>query len=302
MNKTWTLTEEQYLRDNYQILTHRQMAFSLGKIEGAVKAKCKALCLRLTPEVKLKRLQAAQRIAQQKMLLTPEEDAIIREKYLQIPIKTLAKEIGRSSTGVKGSLKRQGLKIPKALADERKQASHYKIGAVSFNTGKRQSEYMSAEAIERTKATQFQKGFVPHNTKQNGQITKRADGYWYKRLSLGQWKPLHHLLWCEQHGEIPAKMCLTMKDGNKENITLDNLELITKKENIERNRNEKMFDNARNLADTYVAGVLKRKTNLTNTELKEAGLIDFKRQQLLINRELKKIAQNESESKKASNG
>nr|WP_288356107.1 HNH endonuclease signature motif containing protein [uncultured Pseudomonas sp.] len=49
------------------------------------------------------------------------------------------------------------------------------------------------------------------------------------------WKGVHILLWEEAHGPVPSGHCLAFRDGNKRNITLENLELITRAERMRRN-------------------------------------------------------------------
>jgi hypothetical protein len=49
----------------------------------------------------------------------------------------------------------------------------FKKGHATFNKGKKQTEYMSDEAIERCKATQFKHGSTPWNTKEDGLVSWR---------------------------------------------------------------------------------------------------------------------------------
>ena len=86
---------------------------------------------------------------------TAQEDEIIAAAYLSIPIKQLAKNLGRSFAGVMGRLKAMGLEIPKELREERKAIGMYRKGQLPPNKGRKQVEYMSAEAIERTAKTRF---------------------------------------------------------------------------------------------------------------------------------------------------
>ncbi|MNN30638.1 hypothetical protein D3C81_1442920 [compost metagenome] len=43
------------------------------------------------------------------------------------------------------------------------------------------------------------------------------------------------MLWEQHHGQVPAGLILVFRDRNKQNIQLDNLELITRAENCRRN-------------------------------------------------------------------
>lgn len=89
--------------------------------------------------------------------------------------------------------------------------------------------------------TEFQKGHTPKNWVPVGAERKRSDGYIYVKVSdkkgvkyphLINWKPKHILLWEKEYGPIPEDKLLLFLDGNKENVTLDNLALITKAQRL----------------------------------------------------------------------
>jgi hypothetical protein len=176
----------------------------------------------------------------------PELDATIKEHYLTTPIKTIAKMIGRSYTGVMSALKRMELEIPAEIIEQRKQSGRIKKGSISFNKGKKQTEYMSTEAIARCSATRFKKGNKPHNTyEKDGIITYRIDNsgrpYLYIRTSVGKWELYHKHLWEKENGKVPPNHCLWFIDGNSTNVSLENLECITRKENYMRNSETRFY-------------------------------------------------------------
>ena len=179
-----------------------------------------------------------------KTTFTPAEDQVIRDNYLTMPVKTLAAKIGRSFTGIMGRLKAMGLEIPEQIRVERKAIGMIKTGHVSFNKGKKQTEYMSKAAIKKTLATRFKKGQLPHNAVgfKNGDISirqchPRTGGKSYKwiRVGLGKWELFHLHIWQKKNGKLPKGHCLWFKDGDSMNCTLKNLELITRAENMKRN-------------------------------------------------------------------
>lgn len=78
-------------------------------------------------------------------------------------------------------------------------------------------------------AAKFKNGNIPHNAVPVGTIVKKDDGYlWIKHADPNRWKQLHRYLWEKEHGPIPKGMVLTFLDGNKENVSLENLRLISK--------------------------------------------------------------------------
>lgn len=114
---------------------------------------------------------------------------------------------------------------------------HFKKGCVSYTKGKKQEEYCSPEALERTKKTRFQKGNHPARELPLGTIRTVKEGYKHIKISMtgGQWErwePLHRYVWEEHYGEIPAGMVVTFRDGNSLNCDIDNLTLISREEHI----------------------------------------------------------------------
>ena len=87
-----------------------------------------------------------------KILSKKEIDQILTE-YLDKPVKRLANEIGTSYSVVMRVLKEHDLTIPKEIIEQRKNMGRFKKGQVSYNKGLKQSEFMSSEAIEKTKKT-----------------------------------------------------------------------------------------------------------------------------------------------------
>jgi hypothetical protein len=176
--------------------------------------------------------------------------------------------------------------------------SAFKKGHVPANKDKKQTDYMTKEAIARTKATQFKKGHLPHNSAgvKDGDIRIRCDhkkrkgkAYKYIRLSLGNWYPLHQYNWEKVYGKLPKGKCLWFRDGDPMNCKVSNLELITRAENMRRN------SCSVRLTDNYVAMTLARekgKVGAYNAALleeikKDKDLIDTKRAQLLLQRAIK---------------
>lgn len=178
--------------------------------------------------------------------LTRKQEAYLLDNYLKIPVKRMAREIGLSSTKLRNEMKLRGLVVPKEIIEQHRKESYFKKGHVPENKGKRQVEFMSPEAIERTKKTRFTKGHLPHNTKSDGKITIRQDhqsrsGRFYKwiRLSKGKWQMLSHYVWEQANGPIPEGHMIWFKDGNSLNCDLSNLEMITNAENMLRNSRHK---------------------------------------------------------------
>jgi hypothetical protein len=115
----------------------------------------------------------------------------------------------------------------------------YTKGSTPFNKGRKMAEYVSQESIDKIQKTTFKKGNLPHNTLSDGAVTLRRDktgvSYYYYRISKAKWMPYHHKLWIDVHGEIPKGYIVVFKDRNTLNCKIENLELITRQENMQRN-------------------------------------------------------------------
>ena len=112
----------------------------------------------------------------------------------------------------------------------------YRKGRSPGNKGKKQEEYMSLEAIERTKKTRFKPGQSPVNQLPVGSIVVGSIGYKMIKLSMTgnyreRWEFLHKYIWRQHHGEIPKDMLISFKDGNRLNCDIDNLMMLSKGEN-----------------------------------------------------------------------
>jgi hypothetical protein len=165
----------------------------------------------------------------------------IKLNYLTTPVKKLAAETNSTYGRIMRFLKSNNLELPKHIIEQRKRDSQKKKGQVSWNKGKRQEDYMSAEAIEKTKKSRFKKGNEPHNTNKNGNgaIVSRKDNtgrnYKYIRIEKGFWELYHRIIWEKANGKIPENHIVIFKDDNPQNTEIENLELISMTENMLRN-------------------------------------------------------------------
>src|SRR5690625_2764219 len=73
------------------------------------------------------------------------------------------------------------------------------------------------------KSTQFKKGNIPWTQKPIG--SERVEGgiVLVKVADPSVWRYKHHVVWEQANGKIPDGYVIRFKDGNKMNVTLDNL-------------------------------------------------------------------------------
>jgi len=130
---------------------------------------------------------------------------------------------------------RQTLQRLAVNLSENGKAHRFTAGQTPPNKGKR----MPAEVYEKAKATMFKPGHKPHNTKHDGHISIRRDKtgreYAWVRVREGEYRLLHRVVWEENNGPIPRNMVVTFKNGNTMDCILENLELLTKEQNMLRN-------------------------------------------------------------------
>lgn len=126
--------------------------------------------------------------------------------------------------------------------------------------------------------TEFQKGHTPKNWVPVGAERKRSDGYIYVKVSdkrgvkyshLINWKPKHILLWEKEYGPIPEDKSLLFLDGNKENVTLDNLALITKAQRLIMCNKKLIYDDPKLTKEGILIAQTLESTYKKQNELKE---------------------------------
>lgn len=222
--------EEKFIKANYLKISRKKIADKLNCSQSKV-----GYYLNKNNLIVPKELSA--RFRKESMYgrttFTPEQTEFVLNNYLTMPEKTIARAIGKSGTAVRTRLRQLGLVIPKEIIQQRKKDSQFKIGNISCNKGKKQSEYMTPEAIQKTKATRFKKGRLPHNYKGGEHLSK--DGYIMKSIGKGKVVLKHKYNWEKLNGKVPKGYCLASIDGSKENTEANNWELITREENMLRN-------------------------------------------------------------------
>lgn len=115
----------------------------------------------------------------------------------------------------------------------------FEKGCVPYTKGKTWDEFMSLEGQANSRAAQFKKGHTPMNKLPVGSVVVKCDGYLWKKISddsrdwRENWKQLHIIYWEKLHGPVPEGMRVTFKDGDKMNVSPENLALVTLAENAQ---------------------------------------------------------------------
>ena len=207
----------------------------------------------------------------------------LEENFRTLSYPAIAKYLDRRPGTVAGMAFKLGLKRTpqeqKAI-DEKYNTGCFKPGSVPANKG------LKGVSYEGCRATQFRKGQLPKNTLHNGAITIRNDNrgvpQQYIRVALSRWVYLSRWTWEQYYGPIPKGMLVAFKDKNTLNCAVENLELITRKQNALRNSGSVA------LTDRYVASTMThRNPDLRQEILQMPELISLKRTLILLNRSIR---------------
>jgi len=288
MKRTWTPEQLKLLKDKYPDSKPDELALLFpDKTKKAIATKAKKLGLLKTV---------------QKFRFTKVQVAYLRQHYARTQNKDLAANFGCSIHTIENKAFVLGLKkdpeFVRKVAKENFTDDHparkywIKKGVAPPNKGKKQIEYMSQDAIDRTKATRFQKGSIPPNAVPVGYERVDRDGYVYIKVE-GKRKLVlkHRHIWEQHKGTIPKGSNIQFKDGNRQNCDIDNLYIISRSNQMKTENSASL-----NLPDSLVAMYLAGKRGQDKgfiEELKQhPELLELKRQQIKLNRKIKKHASN----------
>ena len=168
---------------------------------------------------------------------------IIRQRYPFEPTKKIADDLGVSESLVYNRAWSMGIKKDPVYLRSTQfppgylggKATQFQKGQVPPNKGQK----MSKDVYQKVAHTMFKKGSRPHNTKPFGTINQRKDKsgkiYQYIKIADSKWQLLNRYTWEQHNGPIAKGLIVVYKDGNYLNNDIDNLMLLTKKENMARN-------------------------------------------------------------------
>jgi len=180
---------------------------------------------------------------------TPEQIAFLQAHYADHKSTWIAEQLGIKIGPVYHKAHALGLKKSHTfLASEasgRLNERHHKGIMTRFQPGitpwNKGTNYIAGG---RSAETRFKKGERSGRSaelwKPIGTERITDDGYLQRKMTdtgvtRRDYVPVHHLLWIEANGPIPPGHALVFRDGDRRNITLANLELVTRAELMRRN-------------------------------------------------------------------
>jgi hypothetical protein len=173
----------------------------------------------------------------ERSIFTPEQVAWLTDQYKVMARREITREFNNkygtsfSVSAMTSSLKRYGIKSGRD--------GQFKKGNVPWTVGAK------GKGIIKPNSGCFKKGIIPANLKplgheridtQNGYIlVKVAEPNPYTGAPT-RYREKHQVVWEQHHGQIPSGHIITFIDGDPLNPDINNLECISKAENVRRNK------------------------------------------------------------------
>ena len=220
-SQSWTTEEETFLRSNYGKMSYAQIAKSIGRSTGAVKARASFLGITISRH------------------WTKEQKHVVIQKWADNTADSIAKEIGRPISSVYKMATKFGLEKSDAFwlsesagrfnaeNNTRGNPTRFQKGNVPANKGKNQPYHPNSAA------TRFKPGNRPKNYLPVGSEVISTEGY--RKIKVADpdvWEFVHRKVWIEANGPVPEGTMIRFKDGDRLNCDLDNLELETRIEHV----------------------------------------------------------------------
>lgn len=269
-----TMDERLFIHCYYTKMSRKEMATYLGVSIGILKSYIdKFAKLRVTKEQK----NEIQRRVRFKTNKTDQFDDFIKSNYMEMSMKEIARKINKSDGFVRSRLKDLGLYIPEEILEERQKGTLFKKGRVSPNKGKP----VSADTYKKISKSFFKKGHRPHNQRKDWDEVVAKNGgreYWMIKIpSKTKMVFKHRWLWELCYGPIPERHSVRFKDGNTLNCVIENLYLISLRDQMVENamrpsaiakRFLKMNDEEIDFAKKHAPEILELKTAAMELKIK----------------------------------
>jgi len=210
------------------------------------------------------------------MPLTEKQKNKIREVYHNTLTQDIATDLGVTLSMVRNFVTQAGLKKDpnwvsenarlNIMKEDHPARKHWiKKGCTPKNKGLKQTEYMSAEGIEKSSRTRFKKGNIPKNIRPVGSERITKDGYLEVKVGEpNKWDLKHRIIWQQEKGSIPKGYNVQFKDKPTLNITIDDLYLISRSDQL-KNENSMYAKYPKEIQLAIKAkGALNRQINKSN--------------------------------------
>lgn len=174
---------------------------------------------------------------------TQDECDYLRRVYADTDIRELMRVLCRSDRAIYHKAGELGLARSKAYLNS--QTSGRFTGAEGINTQFKKGHATWNKGLKgyqpkgRNLETRFKPGGKPPTWKPVGSFRRVSGDVLQQKIAdtgfYTDWQSVHSLIWKRHYGDIPSSHIVVFRDGDTNNIRLDNLELISRAENIRRN-------------------------------------------------------------------
>lgn len=195
---------------------------------------------------------------------TEDQKAVLRAQYPDTKTEKIATLLGMDIHRVYAKANELGLKKSEAfLASPEARRLNGKIGsATRFQKGQSAWNNGMKGLQMGGVATQFKPGQIPHTWKPIGSERISEEGYLQRKVAdTGyppcDWVGVHIIIWIQHNGPVPKGCVVVFKDGNKTNIDIDNLELLTRAQLMARNTIHNLPEELKDVI--RLNGVIRRK-------------------------------------------
>ena len=209
---------------------------------------------------------------------TTSQLSLLVQHYPHKRTSDLVSVIGRNMESIYRKANQMGIKKSEAFltSDQAGRLDGVRGGATRFRQGQEAWNKGMKGLDLGGKETQFKPGhrggqaarlYMPIGTER---ISK--DGYLERKINDGmpfqkRWRAVHLLVWEAANGPLPASHAIAFKDGNKQNINVDNLECISRADLMRRNTVHNLPKELAELAQ--LRGALTRQINKRSADGQE---------------------------------
>jgi hypothetical protein len=201
---------------------------------------------------------------------TEDERRILKEMYPHHTAKEVAAVLGKNTHSVHNQARFLGVKAAKERLqqagrmlsqDARSAATRFKKGNIPVTKGKR----LSQEVYEKIRPTMYKKGHTPVNRREVGSERVSRDGYMEVKVAEpNKWMLKHRVLWEQANGPIPKGYNIQFRNGDKTDIRLENLYIISRQEQLAKENSLYARYPVELQEVMRLKGVVKRKINSIN--------------------------------------
>lgn len=135
---------------------------------------------------------------------------------------------------------------------------HFKKNHTPWNKG--------SKGLTSANKTSFKKGMIHINHREVGSERITRDGYIeIKVAEPNKWRLKHRVIYEKHYGEIPKNHAVIFADGNKMNLDIDNLVLVSRHQLLVLNKNNLIKDETElTKAGINVANIIIQLNNINN--------------------------------------